>query len=417
MKRVLLIAFYFPPFHRSSGSLRVLKLMKYFPSFGIAPVILSAHPRAYDKTDDNLLTQIPEGVTVHRAFALDAKKHLSLRGAYFDFMALPDRYSSWIPAGIISGWQLIRRQRIDAIFSTTPIPGAHVIAYVLHQLTRRPWIADFRDPIWDEYFHGSGRELRARQFVESLAVRHATRVTVTTDGIRRLFQQRYADVDPAKIIVVENGFDDSDFNGMPAPQRNGRKEIRMVHAGLLDPIDRNPIPFFQAVGQLLAKDRNLSSELRVDLIAPCDDGRYAKEIERLGLGEVIRLWPALPYHQALHKMAEADILLLFQGESCDMQIPAKGYEYLRIGRPILALTTAAGETGKLIQSTRAGEVVPIDNPEAIGATLEHWILQIKKGRQLATATPETAARYSRRSQTKKLAACMQALFELTAIKR
>jgi hypothetical protein len=409
MKRVLLIAFYFPPFHRSSGSLRVLKLTKYFPSFGIEPVILTATPRAYDKTDDHLLAQIPTGVAVHRAFAFDAKQHFSFRGAYFDFMALPDRYSSWIPAGIISGWRLIRQQQIVTIFSTTPIPSAHVIAYALQKLTKKPWIADFRDPIWDEYFQGSGRELRVRQWVESLAVRHATRVTVTTDGIRRLLLKRYSDSDPEKIIVVENGFDDSDFNGVLAPQRNGRKEIRLVHAGLLDPVDRDPLPFFQAVKKLLVKDRNLKSELRVDLIAPGDDGRYAKEIERLALGEVIHLRPALPYHQALREMAEADILLLFQGESCDLQIPAKGYEYLRIGRPILALTTTAGETGRLIQSTHAGEVVTIDDPEAICASLERWILQIKKGGHLPAADPAVAARYSRRSQTEKLAACMQAL--------
>lgn len=409
MKRVLLIAFYFPPFNRSSGSLRVLKLAKYFPSFGIQPVILTAQPRAYDKTDDHLLAQIPKGVAVHRAFALDAKQHLSFRGAYFDFMALPDRYSSWIPAGIISGWHLIRQQRIEAIFSTTPIPSAHVIAYALHRLTKKPWIADFRDPIWDEYSQGSPRALRVRRLVESLALRHATRVTVTTDGIRRLFLERYPDTDPEKIIVVENGFDEDDFNGVLAPQRNGRKAIRLVHAGLLDPVDRDPIPFFQAVGTLLAKNRNVKSELQIDLIAPGDEGRYAKEIERLALGEVIRLRPALPYHQALREMAEADILLLFQGESCDMQIPAKGYEYLRIGRPILALTTTAGETGRLIQSTHAGEVVAIDNREAICAALERWILQIKKGGQLPAATPEVAARYSRRSQTEKLAAFFQSL--------
>lgn len=404
MKRILLIAFYFPPFHRSSGSLRVLKFIKYLPEFGFEPVVLTANPRAYDKTDDNLYSQLPETLTVHRAFALDAKQHLSFRGSYLDVTALPDRYSSWIPAAIAKGQQVIRKEKIDAVFSTSPIPSAHIIAYALNRLTGKSWIADFRDPVWDQHYQGSETRLRAWQKIEAMSVKNAQAVTVTTHGIRQLFLERYARIESHKINVIDNGYDESDFAGISTEQHSKSKSIRLVHAGLLDPVDRDPVPFFRAIGLLLERKPELINKLNIDLFAPGDEsGTYARQIENLSLSEVIQIRPALPYHLILQEMIESDLLLLFQGKSCDTQIPAKLYEYLRIGRPILALTTEGGETGRLLRSLRAGEVVPLDKCEPICFALEKLISQIEQGAEIPAAKPEIAAQFSRRSQTKNFA--------------
>jgi hypothetical protein len=46
VKRVLMIAFHYPPMHGSSGIQRTLKFSQYLPRSGWEPIILSAHPRA-----------------------------------------------------------------------------------------------------------------------------------------------------------------------------------------------------------------------------------------------------------------------------------------------------------------------------------------------------------------------------------
>ena len=91
VKRVLMVAFHFPPLHGSSGIQRTLKFVQYLPSAGWQPLVLSAHQRAYAATNVEQLAQIPPGVPVRRAFALDAARHLSLRGRYPRWLALPDR--------------------------------------------------------------------------------------------------------------------------------------------------------------------------------------------------------------------------------------------------------------------------------------------------------------------------------------
>src|SRR5205807_7222199 len=47
--------------------------------------------------------------------------------------------------------RLIRELGIDVIFSTYPIPSAHVIGSLLSRFSGKPWVADFRDPMWDDF--------------------------------------------------------------------------------------------------------------------------------------------------------------------------------------------------------------------------------------------------------------------------
>ena len=108
MRRLLIIAYHFPPCAGSSGLLRSEKFARYLPEFGWETSILTVHPRAYESVDSHYkeMGQAP----VVRAFALDTKKHLSFRGAYLDWMALPDRWLSWVFGAIPSGLRMIEVQ-------------------------------------------------------------------------------------------------------------------------------------------------------------------------------------------------------------------------------------------------------------------------------------------------------------------
>lgn len=71
-----MIAFHFPPQRGSSGIQRTLKFAQYLPAFGWQPLLLSAHPRAYDATSSDQLPEIVQGTVVKRAFALSASGDL-----------------------------------------------------------------------------------------------------------------------------------------------------------------------------------------------------------------------------------------------------------------------------------------------------------------------------------------------------
>lgn len=135
VKRVLMIAYHYPPLRGSSGIQRTLKFSRYLSEHDWRPVVLSAHPRAYASTSNDQLAEIPKEVPVHRAFALDTSRHLAIKGRYLGALALPDRWVSWWFGAVVSGLRLIRRYRPEIIWSTYPIATAHLIALCLHRIT------------------------------------------------------------------------------------------------------------------------------------------------------------------------------------------------------------------------------------------------------------------------------------------
>jgi len=147
LKRVLMVAFHFPPLAGSSGIQRTLRFVQHLPAFGWQPLVLSAHPRVYEQTSGDLMGEIPDGTIVRRAFALDTARHLSLMGRYAGWMSRPDRWVSWKLGGVIDGIRMIKEYKVDVIWSTYPIATAHIIGAVLHRKSGIPWIADFRD-LW-----------------------------------------------------------------------------------------------------------------------------------------------------------------------------------------------------------------------------------------------------------------------------
>ena len=106
-----MIAYHFPPLQGSSGIQRTLKFSRYLPEFGWQPLVLTVHPRAYPATSQDQLAEIPPRLAVYPAFALDAARHLSLKGRYPRWLALPDRWSSWWFGAVPAGLALIRRYR------------------------------------------------------------------------------------------------------------------------------------------------------------------------------------------------------------------------------------------------------------------------------------------------------------------
>src|SRR5882724_12364299 len=120
MQKVLMIAFHYPPFHGGSGVHRTLKFSRYLREHGWQPIVLSAHCRAYPRTGEEQLAEIPQDVVVERAFAIDAARHLSVRGRYLRIMALPDQWASWWWPAVLAGLKTIRRYQPSIIWSTYP---------------------------------------------------------------------------------------------------------------------------------------------------------------------------------------------------------------------------------------------------------------------------------------------------------
>jgi len=398
---VLIVAFHFPPQAGSSGLLRALKFCRYLPEFGWLPTVLTVSPHAYERTDTTQLKDIPSDVEVIRAFGLDTGRHLSFRGAYPKGFALPDRWSSWLLGAVPAGLRAIRRRKIDAILTTYPIATSVLIGYVLHRLTDKPWVVDLRDQMTEEGYPQDPLRFRFYRWIERQAVKHASALLFTAPSTVRMYRERYPDLNADRCVLLPNGYDEADFEGIIS-QRSPNSRLRLLHSGLIYPWERDPRPLFRALSKLKLEGQISAETLSIDLRASGNEAEFQKHVNELGIQDIVHFLPALPYRASLQDTADADALLLLQGECCDHQVPAKIYEYLRMEKPILALTTEKGDTGSLLIEARGATIIDLADENAIHDSLPEFLRQVRAGTHPLPAVAKSRS-YSRRSQTETLA--------------
>lgn len=408
MKRILMIAYHFPPFAGSSGVQRTLRFVQQLPRFGWQPTVLTVHPRGYAQSSGDLLADVPPDVEVHRAFVLDAARHLAIAGRYPGFLARPDRWRSWWLGAVPMGLSVIRRLKPDALWSTYPIATAHAIGATLNRLTGVPWVADFRDPMAQDGYPEDPKTWEAFARIERDTIPRARHSIFTTRGALRLYRERFpAHAD--RLAVIENGFDEESFANVAAdgaPIVPGR--VTLLHSGVIYPVERDPTALMKALARLHASGNVTPGTFRIRFRASSHDGLIRQLADRHGVADLIEYAPPVPYREALAEMMRADGLLVMQANNCNEQIPAKVYEYIRAGQPILGLTDPAGDTADLL--TRAGvrHVAALENPDAIAQTLTDFLRDLAEQR-LARPDPASAAPFSRLSRTRALADILDSL--------
>jgi glycosyltransferase involved in cell wall biosynthesis len=400
-----MIAFHFPPVAGSSGIQRTLRFVQHLPACGWEPVVLSAHPRAYADTSNDLLGAIAPGTVVDRAFALDTGRHLAFGGRYPGFLARPDRWRSWALGAIPAGLRLIRRFRPEVIWSTYPIATAHLIGHRLHRLTGIPLVADFRDPMVQDGYPADPKTYRSFQHVERNVVGHAARLVFVAPSAQAMYRARYADVPPERFALIENGYDEESFveaeSGLPSTPLNPGC-FTLLHSGIVYPSERDPTALFEALGRMRHEGRVSAETLQLRFRAPVHGDLLHRLASQSNTSDLIEILPPIAYALALQEMLRADGLLVMQGANCNEQVPAKLYEYFRSGRPILGLADPAGDTAKVMIGAGVDHVAALENADSIEAAMTRYLADMRFGSAKSASTP-ALAEMSRRARTRALA--------------
>jgi glycosyltransferase involved in cell wall biosynthesis len=402
VNRVLMVAFHYPPQRGSSGIQRTLSFSRQLPQFGWEPIVLTASRSAYPDISEG---QANDPEHVHRSLALDASRHLSVRGRYPGWFAQPDRWISWWLSAVPRGLALIRRYRPCVIWSTYPIATAHMIALSLHRLTGLPWIADQRDPLTDTDYPPDPRTRAIHLWLERRAMLRAAALVCTTPGAIRDWQQRYPELSPGHLALIENGYDEQAFAASRPLHTRSAGPFRLLHSGLVYPAERDPTELFAALSAL-RRDGNIGPDnFSLMLRAGGHDAYLAALIARHGIADLVELGPPQGYQDALAEMLSADALLLLQGASCNAQIPAKLYEYLRAGRPILALTDPAGDTASALRLAGIDTIGRLDCREDAARALLKF-LQLCGAGHAPTASQAHVLEQERGARSRQLAALL-----------
>lgn len=348
-KTLLMVAFEFPPSNGASVP-RIDSFYRYLKQWGWKVVVLTASAKGYVKIDETYQDQ-PNDL-IYRALSLDVQRQLSFKGKYISVMATPDRWgATWIPFGIKLGNQLIKTYQPDVIWSSSPIPSTHVIANKLATKHTIPWVADYRDPF--HYMNGSaGKWLdTVHKKIDQTTLKNATHLTFATSAVKDLYQSRYKELISEKSTVIENGYDEANFQKLERLEDKttpfSDNKFTLYYCGVLYPNGRDPIPVFEAISILQGQGMISSENFELIFQGAGDGNEFTDMIQQLKLNKLVKFIESVPFIRALNNMTCADALLLIQDARFNKQIPGKIYEYLRTQKPLLIKADSKGETAKL----------------------------------------------------------------------
>ncbi|HAL55711.1 MAG TPA: hypothetical protein DCP63_04350 [Bacteroidetes bacterium] len=434
MKKVLIVTYYFPP-SGGPGVQRVLKFVKYLPESGWQPVVLTVQDGDYPARDESLLAEIPKHAIVYRTKIFEPYRLYrrltgkapnapvdvenipqggggkSLAEGIAEFIRstffIPDARLGWYPYAISEGLEIIRRERIDAIYSSSPPYTTALIARKLARTAKLPWIAGFRDP-WTGFLSTPQRwffPAAIDRYLEASVFRDAKLVEAAWRGILKDILKKIPDLDRQKLIYLPNGFDGEDYPNV-SPRTDGIFTI--TYTGSMYG-KRNPRTFLRAVEELVREKRVERENIRLKFI-----GRFGAEVNEMlrssSLGDRIEIISYLPHSRSVEELLLADALLLIVDEANGSEeiVPGKVFEYLGAGRPIIALAPE-GAIADLMRETKAGIVAPNRDIAAIQSAFvecyENFVYHSTK----IQPDRDAILRYDRREITRNLAVLLDSI--------
>jgi hypothetical protein len=213
-----------------------------------------------------------------------------------------------------------------------------------------PWIADFRDPLWGNPYRTSQRAALMDPAVERLTLEHADAVIANTPAAAAVLRARYPGLSD-KVQVIWNGFDPEE--ALPPGGAAGPARRALTHTGTLYG-NRTLLPVVGSLRRLIARgslDPSTIQLRQVGRIDPaCHDPAHpdCAALSRLGCLRVVA--QNLPQQEARTEMVSAEWLLVLDmnKQNPGLQVPAKVFEYVRTGRPILAFTVPGSSTEQVL---------------------------------------------------------------------
>lgn len=402
-KSVLYVAFHYPPIQMSSGVHRSLVFSRYLAAQQLDVTVLTVQPRAYLSINPQQPT--PDGVNVLRCFALDTARHLTIKGRYPGVLAQPDRWVSWLPAALWHGYRALKGKPDAVIISTYPIATAHIIGYLLHRLTGKPWLVDLRDPMLQDNYPADPLRKKIFRWIEQKIIRHASAAVLTSPGAVALYQARYPALPANFWQYIPNGYDEAVFTDLPDWPAEPDLRFKLLHSGTVYPQERDPSAFFDAIVLLKQQQPELARRLRVVLRATGHDALYQQQVAAREICDIVELAPAVDYRSAAAEMLCADALLLLQAADCNFQTPAKAYEYIRAGKPVLVLAPAESDSWQLMQQSGIAVRADLDNANTINLALQQLLSQ----QVTSPLSADEIAAFSRDNGAKALKKLLDAL--------
>lgn len=434
MRKVLVIAYYFPPLGWS-GVQRTLKFAKYLRDFDWEPIVVTVGKTKFSILDESLEDELPKDINIIRIDDIvlkdvtDVMKRQmkgyieasmnfisdeNLKQLYEeeiekifselrDLLLIPDGNAIWANNVIKTIRNKIDFNKIDVVYTTSGPYSAHIIGEHIKREYSIPWIADFRDQwINNPYIDNDKNSLRYKieKNMEKSVVLNCDRLITTTPIITENYITTYK-IEKNKVITITNGYDEEDFKNIKSKKQNNKFTI--VHNGSFY-LKRNPYTVARVIKKLVENDIIDEKKIEIILNGNNDYNIINKFKEIMGkYSYIITINGYLSHEESLIKSNDADILLLICGEeeSSKQVYTGKVFEYLRLRKPVLSISPKGSLVEKLLHETECGINAEYSDIETIEKIILNYYNSWLKGNKIKVGA-KNIERYERKELTKKL---------------
>ena len=413
--KILFITYYWPPCGGVSAQ-RITHFVSELAKRGHECHVVIPENPTYYSVDEALLAAIHKSVIEHRVYisdltalikrvnSNDGTNNVKSEGGTWKSRLLkwiranvfiPDPKVLWLRPVILKAIKLCKEQDFDLIYTNGTPHSLHLIGRRLQEHYKQTWVADFRDP-WTgiDYFDNlplNKRSLAKHKKLEEEVIKNADRVITVSPT----WAQELGQIGGRQVHCITNGYD-------TIVSRQPSDGFTLSHIGTLHG-DRDLLPLVKVLNDL-----DIDNDITLQLIGSVDASLLHK-LKANTTNIYIDAPGELEHHLAKREMAKASILLLPINQSRDSKgrVPAKLFEYLTTGIPILALGEINGDAAQIIADANAGITLSYDAHQEI----EHFIGKVASGNTEVEVNLDVINEYSRENLAIKLEQLLEELIE------
>lgn len=255
-------------------------------------------------------------------------------------------------ASILRLKRITKQHKIKLIFSFSNPIDSNIWTTFINIITEIPFIAHFSDPFVNNPLKSvSGFQNKLNIWLEKTIMYRSLKLVFTNESQRHLMLKYYPKSISEKSYVFPHAYDPALYKNRN-PKTVKSEHIRINHIGALYK-NRTPETVFKAIQCL---DKHEQSKLSLHFIGGINPySGYSLDafnalISKYNLNLNIEIEAPISYQESLHKMCEADVLLVIDPPLENSPfLPSKLIDYIGSKTPILAITPPNSPTQKALK--------------------------------------------------------------------
>jgi len=428
LKKLLVITYYWPP-AGGPGVQRWVKFCKYLSHMGYACHVVTVNEAqaSYPNLDRSLEKDVNQSIKVTKTRSFEALKVFSslFKKEKVPYAGIPDknkmsrigrialyiRSNFFIPDARV-GWnkyaietcrQIIEKEKIDLIITTSPPHSSQLIGLALKKkFPKIKWIADLRDPWTDIYYypklsHTESSKKKDLRYEKDVLL-NADVVTVTSPLTKKLYAGKINSEHANKFHVITNGFDEDDFVGSSP---SSPEKFTITFAGTLN-------EQFGIEGFIAAVKGLTEKNILLHFVGTID--AYTKNLLEKDIPHHHKITSYVPHKELMNYLMRSHALLMAIPKGNNQgTIPGKLFEYLATQRQVICLAPAHSSAQEIIKECEAGKTFAHEDKTGIQRHLAQLISDWKAGKDISVRS-KVYKKYSRKELAKQFSKVIQGLF-------